>query len=310
MSAPALPGPLAAPRGGATAEATSEPLPRTAGAARQALATFAANRLAVAGVVALAAMALFSFAGPLLYHTNQVSANLLLENQPPSMNHLLGTSPAGRDELGRLMLGGRSTLEVGIAVGALATGFGLAWGLVAGFAGGVVDAVMMRVVDALLSVPYLFFVVVLASLIRPNLPLIILVIALISWLSTARLTRAETLGLRNRDYVLAAVGYGAGPRRVMTRYITPNLLGVVVVNGTLKVADAVLAFASISFLGLGVPPPATNWGTLVTAGVNNLFDGYWWQLWPAAALIVLTVLSVNVIGDGLRDVVERRLQRR
>ncbi|MHB1988625.1 MAG: ABC transporter permease [Acidimicrobiales bacterium] len=277
---------------------------------RQALDTFRENKLGVVGVGVLVAMVAFSFLGPVFYHTNQVSANLLLSSQPPSASHILGTTPAGRDELGRLMLGGQSTLEVGLGVGFLATAFGLVWGMLAGYMGGIVDAVMMRIVDAMLSIPFLFFVVLLAALVQPNLWLIILVLAAVSWLSTARLTRGETLTLRTHDYVGASMIFGASRRHILARHITPNLLGSLVVNGTLKVADAILTFASLSFLGLGVPPPATNWGAILTAGVNNLFDGYWWQLWPAAILIVATVLAVNVLGDGLADVVEIRLKRR
>jgi peptide/nickel transport system permease protein len=289
-------------RGGATLKATPF--------WRQAASTFFENKLAVVSSGLLIVIVAFSFIGPFIYHTNQVAANLLLENQPPSAAHLLGTTPAGRDVIGRLMVGGQSTLEVGLGVGLLATLFGLAWGTIAGYVGGIVDAVMMRIVDAMLSIPFLFFVVVLAALVQPTLPLIILVISAVSWLSTARLTRGETLSLRTRDYVGAARVFGASGWYTVARHVTPNLLGVVIVNGTLKVADAILIFASISFLGLGVPPPATNWGAILTAGVNNLFDGYWWQLWPAAVLIVVTVLAVNVLGDALADVVEIRLQRR
>lgn len=275
---------------------------------RQGLSTFAANKLAVASTVTLVLVVLFAFVGPLVYHTNQSASNLLLVNLPPSAQHPLGTTPNGRDELGRLMAGGQSTLEVGAAVGIVATLFGLAWGALSGYLGGWIDALMMRVVDALLSIPFLFFVVLLASLVTPNLILIIGVIAAVSWLSTARLARGETLSLRTRDYVAAARVFGSGRTRILTRHITPNLLGAIVVNATLKIADAILTFAYMSFLGLGLPPPATNWGAILTAGVNDLFDNYWWQLWPAAILIVVTVLSVNVLGDALRDVVETRLQ--
>ncbi len=272
--------------------------------------TFTENHLATAGLVLLVLLVLFSFVGPLFYHTNQVASSLISQNLPPSGSHLLGTSPEGRDELGRLMLGGQSTIEVGLGVGVLATLFGLVYGALSGFVGGILDAVMMRVVDALLSIPYLFFVVLLAALTRPNLLLVIVVLSAVSWLSTARLVRGETLSLRTRDYVTASQGFGSRAHQVIARHITPNLLGVVVVNGTLKVADAILAFASIAYLGLGPPPPATNWGELLSTGINNLFDGYWWQLWPAGLLIVVTVLAVNVIGDGLSDVVEIRLQKR
>jgi len=271
-----------------------------------ALARFVANRLAVAATVVLVAIVAFSFLGPLV-HPVSGAANLLAANQPPSAAHPLGTTPNGRDVLGRLMVGGQSTLELGLAVGVLATGFGLVYGTVSGLVGGVVDAVLMRIVDALLSIPFLFFVILLASIVRPTLGLIILVISGVSWLSTARLVRAETLRLRTLDYVEASRGFGARRGWILVRHLVPNVLGVLVVNGTLKVADAILTFAALGYLGLGVPPPSTNWGAILSAGVNNFFDGYWWQLWPAAVLIVATVLAVNVLGDALRDVVERRL---
>ncbi len=274
------------------------------------LRVYAGNKIALAGAIFLLLVVLFAYLGPLLYSTDQVSANLLNGNLPPSSQHLLGTSPEGRDILGRLMLGGQATLEVALAVAALATAFGTLWGAIAGFLGGVADAFLMRIVDAMLSIPFLFFVVLLAALVQPSLPIIILAIASVSWLSTARLVRGEVLSLRTRDYVAAARSFGSGPWQIIFRHLLPNSLGVVVVNATLKVADAILTFASISFLGLGVPPPATSWGQVLTTGINNLFNGYWWELWPAAFLIVGTVIAINVMGDGLRDVVEKRLQQR
>jgi peptide/nickel transport system permease protein len=277
---------------------------------RLAIATFKENHSAVAGMVVLVLIILFSFVGPLFYPTNQVATNLINENLPPSGTHLLGTSTEGFDELGRLMIAGRSTLVVGFGVGVLAALFGLLYGSLSGFIGGAVDVVMMRIVDALLSIPFLFFIVLLAALLQPNLLIVIFMLAAVTWLATARLVRGETLSLRTRDYVTASRGFGSRPRHMILRHITPNLLGVVVVNATLNVADAILAFAGLAYLGLGPPPPATNWGQMLSEGINNLFDGYWWQLWPSAVLIVLTVLAVNLIGDGLSDVVEIRLQKR
>jgi ABC-type dipeptide/oligopeptide/nickel transport system permease subunit len=295
--------------GGSVAQAgevPARPMPNW----RLGLLTFAENRLAVASLLGLVLIAAFCFIGPLIYRTNQVSANLLLQNQPPSGPHPLGTTTAGFDELGRLMAGGQSTLEVGLAVAVLSTAFGLVWGLVAGYVGGLVDAVLMRIVDALLAIPFLFFVVLLASLVTPTLWLIILVITSVNWLSTARLVRAEALSLRTRDYVKAAAGFGSRRTRILFRHITPNLLGVLIVNASLKVADAIEIYVAMSFLGLGLAPPATDWGTLLTEGIDNFFNSYWWQLWPAGFLIVVTVLAVSVLGDGLRDVAEGRLQRR
>lgn len=277
---------------------------------RLALATFVENKPAVASAVVLVLIVAFCFLGPVFYHTNQSASSLINASLPPNGRFPLGTTPNGRDELGRLMVGGQSTLAVGFAVAVFATAFGLVWGLVAGYFGGFLDALLMRIVDAMLAIPFLFFVVLLASLVIPNLLLIILVITAVSWLSTARVVRGEALSLRTREYVHAAEGFGAKTPRVLFRHITPNLLGVVIVNATLKVADAILIFAAIGYLGLSVPPPATSWGVILTAGINNLFDNYWWQLWPAGFLIVITVLAFTVLGDGLRDVVERRLQKR
>ncbi len=275
---------------------------------RENLTTFAHNRFALAGLIVLIAFTAFCFLGPLVYPTNQSATNLLNENLPPSSQFPLGTSPEGFDILGRLMLGGQSTLEVGFAAAIVATAFGALWGAIAGYAGGFVDAVLMRIVDTMLSIPFLFFVVLVGTLLQPTLPLIVLAISSVSWLSTARVVRGETLSLRTRDYVVAARGFGIGHLSLVVRHIVPNALGAIVVNATLKVADAILLFASISFLGLGEPPPATNWGRMLTTGINNLFDGYWWQLWPAAIAIVATVVAINAVGDGLHDVVEKRLQ--
>ena len=274
---------------------------------RENFTIFAANRFALAGLVFLVLVVLFSFVGPLVYRTDQTLTNLINANLPPSGQFPLGTSPEGFDILGRLMVGGQSTLEVGFAAAVVATVFGTLWGAAAGYLGGFVDALLMRVVDTMLSIPFLFFVVLLGTLLQPTLPLIVVAIASVSWLSTARVVRGETLSLRTRDYVVAARGFGNRHSRLIVRHLVPNALGVIVVNATLKVADSILLFASISFLGLGVPPPATNWGRMLTTGVNNLFDNYWWQLWPAAFLVVATVIAINAVGDGLHDVVDKRI---
>jgi ABC-type dipeptide/oligopeptide/nickel transport system permease subunit len=294
--------PLAGP---APAEAVSPQLPRRRLGFMRNLAW--QNGLAVTGLVTIVLLTLFCFVGPLIYRTNQTTTNLILANRPPSADHWLGTTPEGRDELGALMVGGQSTLEVGFAVAILATAFGMAWGAIAGYVGGILDAVLMRVVDAVLAIPFLFFIVLLASITTPNLLIIILAITAASWLSTARLVRGEVLTLRTRDYVAASRVFGARHRHVILRHLAPNVLGVVAVNGTLKMADSILAYAAVAFLGLSLPPPATSWGDLLSTGIDNMFDGYWWQLWPPAVAIVLIVLAVNVVGDGLHDLVERRL---
>lgn len=277
---------------------------------RLAVAVFTENRLALVGLFVVAFFILFCFAGPVLYHTNQVQTRLGIENEGPSLRHLLGTDTVGYDLLGRLMVGGQTTLVVGLVVSLLATSMGVAWGAIAGFAGGLVDGVMMRAVDALLAIPTLFLLLFLSSIFSPSEPLLIVVIASVAWLVPSRLVRAETLSLKTRNFVEAAQGQGAGPLRVIFRHVIPNVFGTVAVNSTFQVADAVLAVTSLSFLGLGIPPPAANWGGMLSDGVNYVYSGYWWQIWPAGVCIVLLVVAFNFIGDGLRDAFEVRLQRR
>jgi oligopeptide transport system permease protein len=270
------------------------------------LITAREHKLATAGLVTAIGLTLFSFIGPLIYHTNETGTNLVLANLPPSAAHPLGTTPEGRDELGQLMVGGQSTLVVGFAVAILGTAFGMIWGALAGYVGGFIDAALMRIVDALLAIPFLFFIVLLASITEPNLIIIILAITAASWESTARLVRGEVLSLRTRSYVEVSQHLGAAHRHVIFRHLVPNVVGTVVVTATLSMADAILSYAAVAFLGLSVPPPATSWGDLLTTGINNLFDGYWWQLWPPAIAIVLIVLAVNLLGDGIHDMTEHR----
>ena len=244
---------------------------------------FVENRLAALGLLLVLAMVIFCFLGPLVYHSQQVKTNLLDETLPSGPGHPLGTDSYGFDLLGRLMLGGQSSLEVGLASAVLATIFGSLWGAVAGYAGGYLDAVLMRIVDVLLAIPTLVLLLVIAAIFKPDLLVLILIIASLSWLVPARLVRGETLALRSRDYVLAVRQTGATRRRVILRHIVPNSIGVIVVNATFQVADAILLLAALSFLGLGLPPPAASWGGILSDGLNYLYDGYWWLIWPPAS---------------------------
>ena len=271
---------------------------------------FSSNRLALVGVVVLVAIVLFCFVGPLVYRTNQTVADLALANLPPSRAHPLGTDGTGFDILGRLMLGGRSSLELGLGVAALATTVGVVWGAVAGLAGGAVDSVMMRLVDIFLAIPPLFVFVYLATVFTPTIGLLILVVSLVSWLSPARLIRGETLSLRSREYVQATRAAGGRFARIVLRHIVPNTFSAMVVNATFQVADAILILATLSFLGFGPPAPAATWGGMLSNGVNFLYDGYWWQVYPAGIAIVMTVVSFNFVGDALRDALDPRFQRR
>jgi ABC-type dipeptide/oligopeptide/nickel transport system permease subunit len=277
---------------------------------RLAFSEFASNRLAVLGFAILIFFVLFSFVGPLIYHTNQLDTNLTSANLPPSGAHLLGTDTNGFDELGRIMRGGQAALEVGFFAAFVAIVIGTLWGAVSGLAGGVVDSVMMRVVDIFLSVPFLFVVLILAVKFGASVLSLSLVIGFFAWQVPARLVRGEVLSLRERDFVLAARTAGAGSWRLISRHLIPNALGVVIVNVTFQVADAILAVSYIGFLGFGLHFPNVDWGDQLSDGSNYLQDGYWWLIFPVGACIVLTVMALNFIGDALRDAMDVRLRRR
>jgi peptide/nickel transport system permease protein len=266
------------------------------------------NKIALAGVAVVLLVTAFCFIGPLLYHTNQTSPNPAILNEAPSARHLLGTDYVGFDVLGRLMVAGQSSIEIGLAVAVISTSFGVIWGAISGFWGGVTDAILMRVVDIVLAIPALFIFIYLASVFRPTVILLIIVVSALSWVGPARLIRGETLSLRVREYVDAVRVMGGSSGRVIIRHIVPNTISTIVVNATFQVADAILILATLSFLGFGLPPPAATWGGMLTNGMNYLYDGYWWQSYPAGLIIVITVIAFNLIGDGLRDALEVRLQ--
>jgi ABC-type dipeptide/oligopeptide/nickel transport system permease subunit len=277
---------------------------------RLALREFAQNRLAVVGLAILAFFVLFSFAGPLVYHGNYLTSNLLSTNLPPGAGHPLGTSNQGYDELSLIMVGGQAALEVGFFAAAIAITIGALWGAVSGLIGGFVDAAMMRIVDVFLAVPFLFIVLIVAVRYGASVLSLSLIIGGFSWLVPARLVRGEVLSLRVRDFVSAARVAGSGQWRLISRHLLPNAFGVMVVNVTFQVADAILAIAALGFLGFGLHWPHQDWGDLLSNGVSYMQDGYWWQIYPVGACIVLVVMACNLVGDALRDSLDVRLRRR
>jgi peptide/nickel transport system permease protein len=272
--------------------------------------TFTKNKLSVAGVVVVVIMVLFSFVGPLFYHTDQVDTNIIDSNLPPSWGHLLGTDNNGYDVLGRLMAGGQVSIEVGLSVAFIATLAGVVWGAVSGYFGRAVDALLMRVVDIFLAIPVVFLFIFISQVITPTTWLLIGVLAGLSWLEPARLVRSETLSLRARDYVQAVKVMGGRSRRVIFRHIIPNAVGTIIVNATFQVANAILLLAVLQYLGFALPPPTATWGGMLSQGSSFLSDGYWWEVYPALLVIILIVVAFNFIGDGLRDSFEVRLQER
>ncbi len=290
----------------ASSVARASPVTRASSVIRE----FCGHRLGVAGLVVITLLVAFCFLGPVIHPTDQVHANIDITNVGPSGAHVLGTDANGYDVLGRLMVGGRNSLEIGVAVALLATLLGALWGAVAGLTGGALDALMMRVVDTLLALPAIFVLIYLATIVQPTVPLLIAVIALLSWLGPARLIRGETLSLRTREFVEAARAAGANRTRIIVRHLLPNTSGTLVVNATFQVADAIILLATLSFLGFGLPPPAATWGGMLTQGTTYLLDGYWWEVYPAGILIMLTVVAFNLVGDALREMVDSRVRAR
>src|ERR1700685_1133604 len=275
------------------------PAGKTRGMFARGLEVFLENRLAIVGGVMLVVIFGFCFLGPLFYHTDQIHVNLANENLNPGAGHPLGTDVNGYDVLGRLMVGGQISLEVGLAAAILATVLGTLWGAVAGYFGGVVDTVMMRLVDAMLAIPTLFLALVVVSMFPPTKIELIFVIALTSWLTTSRLIRGEALSLRTRDYVQAMKVMGGGGGRAVFRHIAPNAVGTIMVNATFQVADARALCVSVSAVGLGTRPPQQDWGGMLSNGVQYVYDGYWWLIVPAGFLLVIVVAAAIFIGDAL-----------
>src|ERR1700729_1637851 len=256
---------------------------------RLALREFVRNKLAVVGVGILLFFVVFCFLGPFFYHANLLQVSLLDAHDAPGAGHPLGADTQGFDVLGELMNGGQAALEIGFFAAFVAITIGALVGAVAGLAGGIVDTVLMRIVDIFLSVPFLFVVLILAARFGATVLSLSLVIGGFSWQVPARLVRGEVLTIRERDFVLAARTAGSGNWRLIRRHLLPNALGVVIVNVTFQVADAILAVSYVGFLGFGLHFPNVDWGDQLSDGSQYLQDGYWWLIYPVGACIVLTV---------------------
>jgi peptide/nickel transport system permease protein len=272
---------------------------------------FAENKLALAGLGFIVFVLLFCFVGPHIYVTNQTNTDLTQYLCTPSGSHLLGCNDLGYDELGRLMVGGQTSIEVGLAAAIVSVFVGTNYGAISGFAGGFIDAVMMRIVDAGLSLPSLVIIMILSVIFHPTPTVIIFIIAIFYWFGVARLVRGETLSLRTREYVQAVRVIGGRPLRSVIKHIVPNAIGTIIVQATFAVADAIITLSILGFLTLGIAPPNTDWGSMLEGGLTYIQGGnYWWLIYPPGVAIILTCISFNFIGDALRDAFETRLQRR
>jgi len=239
------------------------------------------------------------------YDPNHIDLKQVL--MAPSQAHLLGTDTLGRDVFSRIIYGSRVSLKVGFVAVGLATLIGLLVGALAGYYGGWVDSALMRLVDLMLCFPAFFLILAVIAVLEPSIWNIMAVIGLTSWMGVARLVRAEFLSLREREFVTAARALGAGDVRLILRHMLPNALAPVMVSATLGVAGAILTESALSFLGLGVQPPTPSWGNILTAGKDNIEIAWWLSVFPGLAILV-TVMSYNLLGEGIREAIDPRLK--
>ncbi|MCE9614908.1 MAG: ABC transporter permease [Lentisphaerae bacterium] len=263
------------------------------------------HRLAMVGLLLLAFVSLACIGGPWLSPYGYEEQQLELGPTSTSAAHWLGTDVLGRDQLTRLLYGGRVSLLVGLCATAVSLAIGLTYGLIAGYRGGRVDAVMMRVVDALYALPFSVLAIVLMVVFGRNFLLLFVAIGLVEWLTMARIVRGQVLSLREQAFVKAGRVLGYSPARIMSRHILPNIMGPVVVYTTLTVPQVILLESFLSFLGLGVQPPTSSWGLLIRNGAEVMESYPWLLLWPGLALSI-TLFALNFVGDGLRDALDPR----
>lgn len=264
------------------------------------------NPLTIAGLVGLALLVLFSFVGPLFYRVNPLATHLTHMMQPPNAQFPLGTDDLGRDYLARVMVGGQSSIIVGFASAIVAMVIGVLYGMISAMSTQWVDTILMRIVDIILSIPPLFILLFLDAVFKPSVFIMVLILASTAWLPVARLVRGDVLSLKTRTYIEAAQALGASQWRVMVRYLFPNFLGTVLVAGTFAVANSILTIATLSFLGLGLPPPAPNWGADLSNAMNYLYQPSWWLVYPPGIAILIAELSINFLGDGLQQAFDSR----
>ena len=276
------------------------------------------DKIAVASIIIIALIIAFALCAPLIASITHHGVDQAFPNKgenaagspvaPGTHGFLLGTDQIGRDLLVRIAYGARISLFVGILTTAIATILGVTIGMVAGYFGGAVDAVLARIIDAALAFPFIVLALALAAVFNPSLAIVIGVITFFSWAGISRIVRGQTLSLKEKEYIEAARSLGAGPWRIMFVDILPNLLGPVLVLATLYIPTAVTFEATLSFLGIGIPEPAPSWGNILGEAQQYYQIAWWYVVFPAAALLI-TTLAFNLLGDGIRDAMDPRTER-
>jgi oligopeptide transport system permease protein len=263
------------------------------------------NKLAMLSLVILSIITLTAILAPWLTPYSYETQNLDLGATPPSTQHWLGTDTFGRDQLTRILYGGRVSLMVGFVATSVALCVGVLWGTIAGYMGGRIDAVMMRLVDVLYALPFTVFIILLMVVFGRSMLLLFLAIGAVEWLTMARIVRGQVLSIKRQEFIEAAVAMGLSQWRIITRHLIPNALGPIIVYTTLTIPSVILLESFLSFLGLGVQPPQSSWGLLISYGVETMEEYPWLLIFPGFILSA-TLFALNFIGDGLRDALDPR----
>lgn len=264
------------------------------------------NRLAVGSLIFLIVLIVLCLLTPWLAPYGYEQQNLELGATPPSFAHWLGTDVFGRDLLTRLLYGGRVSLMVGFIATAVALFIGVLWGTVAGYLGGRVDMLMMRLVDILYALPFIIFIILLMVVFGRSVLLLFMAIGAVEWLTMARIVRGQVQGIRQQEYIEAAIAMGLPVWQILWRHVVPNTLGPVIVYATLTIPQVMLLEAFLSFLGLGIQPPQSSWGLLISYGAESMEEYPWLLVFPGLALAA-TLFALNFLGDGLRDALDPRV---
>jgi len=284
---------------------TGEPIEKGAAPRRDAWIRLTKNGLAMFGLVVIVLMTVMAVLTPWIAPYSYEGQDLNLGATPPSADHWFGTDVFGRDQLTRIMYGGRVSLSVGFLATAVSLLIGVMWGTVSGFSGGRLDTVMMRTVDVLYALPFIIFVILLMVVFGRNLFLLFIAIGAVEWLTMARIVRGQVLSIRRQAFIEAAILMGLSRWRILTRHVVPNVLGPVIVYTTLTIPSVMLLEAFLSFLGLGIQPPMSSWGLLISYGVETMEEYPWLLVFPGVVLS-LTLFALNFLGDGLRDALDPR----
>ena len=263
------------------------------------------NRAAMIGGITILVLIILAIFAPWIAPYSYSYQNLDIGASPPSAEHLLGTDVLGRDLLSRLLYGARISLLVGFVATGVALVIGVSWGIVAGYFGGRVDSIMMRIVDVLYGLPFIIFIILLMVIFGRNIWLLFAAIGAVEWLTMARIVRAQVIGLKNQEFVQAAQVMGVSNFSMFRRHILPNILGPIAVYATLTIPQVMLLEAFLSFLGLGIQPPMSSWGTLIRYGVESMEEHYWLLIYPGLTFTI-TLFALNFFGDGLRDALDRK----